>query len=105
MFSLLEGAKVMIIALDRKAQECVEHGCLQLRTPLTGYARFPGVYWVMDNGSFSNFNEMKFTRMALDGMHDAECKWIAIPDVVGDHNKTLELFYKWTNQLCNAWLR
>ena len=94
----------MIIALDRKAQDCVDYGCLQLRTPLTKYAREHGVYWVMDNGSFSGFDEMGFIRMATQGMNDRFCKWIAIPDSVGDHEETLDLFEKWTVQLSNYWI-
>ncbi len=35
----------MKIALDRKADECIGDNLIQLRTPLTGYARKDGVPW------------------------------------------------------------
>lgn len=94
----------MIIALDRKSQDCVDHGCLQLRTPLTQYAREEGVWWVMDNGSFSNFDVQKFTRMAGAGFGDPWCKWIALPDEVGDHEKTLEYFHYWQDYFSRQWI-
>ena len=82
----------MKIALCRKAEECTQPGLIQLRTPATGYARKEKIPWVMDNGSFSNFDESGFIRMALVGIADPNCKWIAMPDIVGDHGETLRLF-------------
>ena len=89
----------LIIALDRKASECTEPGLIQLRTPLTGYAKGENQRWVMDNGAYSNFYEHRFLRMAMDGMFDLNCEWIAMPDVVGNHQETLELFNTWTARL------
>ena len=102
----LLGSRVaaLIIALDRKASECTDPGLIQLRTPLTGYATGFEQPWVMDNGSFSDFNQNKFITMAGYGMADPNCKWIAMPDVVGNHDETLDLFHKWTNQMCNYWI-
>ena len=96
----------MIIALDRKASECdLMKGTIQLRTPLTGYAKGFGTQpWVMDNGAYSNFKETAFSRMAQDGMFDSSCKWIAMPDVVGDHEATLKLFNEWTEKLCKHYI-
>lgn len=95
----------MMIALDRKASECLDPGIIQLRTPLTGYAKgFDTQPWVMDNGAFSNFDEFAFSRMAQDGMYDPYCKWIAMPDVVGNHERTLELFFEWKEKLCSHYI-
>lgn len=94
----------MIIALDRKAQECVDYGCLQFRTPLTGYATMDGVYWVLDNGAYTNFDARKFEKMAATGIADPDCLWIAMPDEVGDHQATLELFHAWYERLNRQWI-
>lgn len=94
----------MKIALDRKAQDCIDNDCIQLRTPLTGYAKNSSVPWVMDNGSYSNFDERKFVRMATDAMFDRSCKWIALPDRVGNHNLTVKLFNEWTTRLERHWI-
>ncbi len=95
----------MIIALDRKASECnLFEGTIQLRTPLTGYATGFEQPWVMDNGAFSNFDQRKFMRMADYGIGDPYCKWIALPDVVGDHEKTLDLFWEWKRILESHWI-
>ena len=85
----------MKIALCRKAEECTRPEIIQLRTPATGYARRAGVEWVMDNGSFSNFDERGFMRMANAGIADSECLWVAMPDVVGNHGETVHLFKKY----------
>lgn len=94
----------MIIALDRKSQDCVDHGCLQLRTPLTRYARTEGVWWVMDNGAYSSFDPAGFQRMASAGFGDEWCKWIALPDHPLDHNKTLDLFLYWHAKFTREWI-
>jgi hypothetical protein len=97
------------IALDRKADEVETRSgngepIIQLRTPLTGYARKDGVEWVMDNGAYSNFDENKFSRMAQTAMFDENCHWLAMPDVVGDHEQTLNLFHEWKVRLCNHYI-
>ena len=94
----------MKIALCRKAEECRLPDLLQLRTPATGYARMDGVQWVMDNGSFSNFEERSFLRMACVGIADRECLWIAMPDVVGNHGETVHLFDKYCDLLSRMWI-
>jgi hypothetical protein len=99
----------MKIALDRKGTEvsfrkAMGEPVLQLRTPLTGYAKLDGLEWVMDNGSFSEFHENRFTRMAMNAMTDPDCKWIALPDIVGDFDATLKLFNLWSSQLEKAWI-
>lgn len=105
LLPLLAEEMEVIIALDRKASECNKEGIIQLRTPLTRYAKgFGEQPWVMDNGSFSNFKENTFSTMAQDGMYDPSCKWIALPDVVGDHEKTLELFQEWDEKLCKHYI-
>jgi hypothetical protein len=93
----------MKIALCRKASECTLPDLIQLRTPATGYARRDGVSWVMDNGSFSHFDEAAFMRMANVGIADSYCLWIAFPDMVGDHAETVHLFDKYWQKLESMW--
>ena len=94
----------MKIALCRKAEECTQPGLIQLRTPATGYARKEGVTWVMDNGSFSNFDEIAFLRMADVAVTDPYCKWVAMPDVVGDNAATMRLFSHYKKILESHWI-
>lgn len=89
----------MLIALDKAAHECTLPEFIQLRTPLTGYAKRKGLKWVLDNGAFSDFQETRWLHMALDAIHDPDCQWLTMPDVVGDHHATLNLFHKYKKQL------
>ena len=74
---------------------------LQLRTPLTQYARdgLNVICYGMDNGAFSAFNENRFERMALKAKDDDLCMWIVMPDVVCDHFSTSALFQIWKQRL------
>jgi len=94
----------MLIALDRKADDCTLPEVIQLRTPLTGYAKRPGVTWVMDNGAFSDFNEARFMRMAMDALNCDDCLWFAMPDVVGNHSDTIHMFYEYKEKLSRHWI-
>jgi len=74
---------------------------LQLRTPLTQYARdsLNIICYGMDNGAFSAFNENRFERMAIKAKTDDLCMWIVMPDVVCDHFSTAALFQVWKKRL------
>ena len=90
----------MRIALDKKAFDCYDFG-LQLRTPLTQYAKSEDIQWVLDNGCYSNFKPKVWRKMVNDGLHDTNCLWFTMPDVVGNHRETLMLFYEWKEILDN----
>jgi len=62
----------------------------QLRTPLTQYRRDPngGIKYGLDNGAYSNFNEARWLRMVEAAQGDHLCKWIVMPDTVGDAEMT-----------------
>jgi hypothetical protein len=64
----------------------------QLRTPLTNYARAEGIAYGLDNGCFSGFDEPAWWRLVLQALED-EPVFIALPDVVGDAARTIELFH------------
>ncbi len=54
-----------------------------------------GITWACDNSAFSGFEETSFLNMLDKVRNRADCLWVAAPDVVGDHNATLELWPKW----------
>lgn len=64
----------------------------QLQTPLTNYATWDGEFGC-DNGAFSGFSRSKWLRfLAKREPHRARCRWVALPDVVGNARRTLEAF-------------
>lgn len=67
----------------------------QLITPLTGYSD-AGLPYAIDNGAFTRFDKKAFTRI-LDRQDNAvdRCLFVAIPDVVGNARRTLEI---WQNR-------
>ena len=63
----------------------------QLRTPLTNYARASGVPYGLDNGCFANFDRPAWNRLLEQAEEDAPV-FACLPDVVGDAQRTVELF-------------
>ena len=65
-----------------------------LRTPLTQYKKIKDVPVGVDNGCFSGkLNKSKFEKIVLEHKSDDNLKFVAMPDVVGDARRTLELFW------------
>lgn len=62
----------------------------QLRTPLTNYARAPVPYG-LDNGCFKSFDRKGWERLLEQADHDRPV-FVALPDIVGDAQRTAELF-------------
>lgn len=96
----------MIVMLDtpQDMDECAAQlGGLpveQLFTPLTRRrAQRPDQHFAMDNGAFANFDVRGFLNM-LSKHSDRKhlCRWVAVPDVVGDARRTLEVFRYWRNR-------
>lgn len=74
----------------------------QLLTPLTRYKLRHEVYGI-DNGSFSSFNEREFRNLLRrNAPRQAEALFVAIPDKVGCHRTTLEL-YEEHKHLAEGW--
>ena len=74
-----------------------------LITPAAGNAPPPkGVFWACDNGCFGGFDEVLFLTMLakIAGRHD--CRFVTAPDVVGDSDATLKLWYKWAPKIVDA---
>lgn len=63
----------------------------QLRTPLTNYARAPGIVYAVDNGCFKKFDERAWWRLVADAVDDPPV-FVTLPDIVGDAARTAELF-------------
>jgi len=74
----------------------------QLLTPLTRYAIGEHPFGI-DNGAFTRFDSAAFTRL-LDRAqpHRDRCLFVAMPDVVGNGRRTLEVFGDWADR-CAAW--
>jgi len=64
---------------------------LQLRTPLTKYARAPGIAYALDNGCFERFERTVWERLLDEAEHDRPI-FVTLPDIVGDAARTIELF-------------
>lgn len=51
--------------------------------------------WAMDNSAFTSFDADKFRRQ-LDAMQGLlNCLFAVVPDVIQDHNRTLERYHTW----------
>ncbi len=87
--------KIMLDCSPRKIEEYskrYDYEFWQLRTPLTGN-RIAGVPYGLDNGCFTEFREDKWKRMIDEALENPElCKFVTMPDCVGDAMRTKELF-------------
>lgn len=63
----------------------------QLRTPLTNYARAPGIPYGLDNGCFKEFDRQDWERLLSQAEEDAPV-FACLPDIVCDAQRTCELF-------------
>lgn len=96
----------MIVMLDtpQALDECEkELGCRveQLFTPLTRRnPQRPESMFCIDNGAFSKFNEKEFLSLLEKHRPDKDlCRFVAVPDVVGNALRTLECFKSWFPKL------
>ena len=73
----------------------------QLLTPLTAFRlQRPESNFAIDNGAFSAFDRAAFERL-LERERDRQqqCRFVAVPDVVGSARRTLEAFDYWAVRL------
>jgi hypothetical protein len=87
--------------LEQAAKE-LGHPVEQLLTPLSRFKRRnKKAHYAIDNGTFSRFNRQAFEAL-LDRESDARklCRFVAVPDVVGNARRTLEVFEYWRYKLC-----
>lgn len=73
----------------------------QLLTPLTRYRlREPRRPWAIDNGGFKRLDVAGlFSLMEREHHHRENCLFVAVPDVVGSAQRTLELFDHFAPQM------
>ena len=75
----------------------------QLLTPLTGYSN-SGDEFGIDNGAFSRFDNLKFQRLLeREKENVGRCKFVAVPDIVSNGRRTLEIFKTHCNFVSNVW--
>jgi hypothetical protein len=73
----------------------------QLITPLSRFLRQkPHQNFAIDNGAFAGFNQAGFLSL-LQRESEAKhlCRFVVVPDVVGDARRTLEVFEHWQYRL------
>lgn len=80
----------------RTVKRLIQHPNLGvLITPSAGNSPPPvGVYWACDNSAFTGFDHAKFRQMLKKIKDRPDCRWVACPDVVGDHEATLKLWHE-----------
>lgn len=100
----------MKILLDKSPRQLLEYRARfgvdfwQLRTPLTQYARADGIPYGLDNGCFKFFDRPRWLTL-IDAAEDDRPVFVTLPDVVGDAQRTVELFEHFklrTNELPRA---
>lgn len=83
----------------------LELGCPveQLFTPLTRFrAQDPLARFAIDNGAYSSFNYRGFeSLLERENSRRELCRFVAVPDVVGDARRTLEVFNYWYGRICD----
>ena len=100
--------KILLDCSPRKIAEYREkydHDFWQLRTPLTRNA-IGGTPWGLDNGCFTQFNRSVWLKMVKEALqhtsHTIEQRrrniFVALPDIVGDAVRTLDLFEHFEHQ-------
>lgn len=89
MLALLDTSE----ALDVCAME-LGHPVKQLLTPLTGFIRQKEHdEFAIDNGCFKRFERQRFFGLLnRENEHRHLCKFVTVPDVVGEALRTMELF-------------
>src|SRR5208283_1653873 len=97
----------MIVLLDTSEELAIaqeELGCMveQLLTPLTRFKRqIPEAPFAIDNGAFSGFDAEAFVSLLeREKEHRELCRFVAMPDIVGNARRTLEAFDHWSCKVC-----
>lgn len=95
MLLLVNGATTTVYGMKDKQQLGVlfSPGCGNSITR----AVESGLPWACDNGAFSGFDKPAYKAMVERCLPYVRrgLRWIACPDVVGDHDATLDLFDRW----------
>lgn len=73
----------------------------QLRTPLTRYKRWGGM-WGLDNGAYSGLDVETWSRMVDEANDDENCIFVVVPDCVGDRAATNQMWEKYKDQVFHS---
>jgi len=86
--------------LDQCAKE-IGAPCEQLLTPLTRFKPTqPEQHFAIDNGAFAGLDVDSFVSLLERERPRRDlCRWVAVPDVVGDARRTLEVFGIWRRRM------
>ena len=96
---LIDGSFARIEARKLQAAELIEG---QLLTPLTRYKRCEPIFGI-DNGGFTGAKIDGFTKIIKNQYHVRhQCLFAAVPDEVGNHKKTMEMWYEY-NEIANGY--
>lgn len=77
-----------------------------LSSPRRWYRASEGIEswtWAADNDAFSQWSENRYRRMLESIYGLGGCLFVTAPDVVGDADRTLELFEQWYDELVAIW--
>ena len=94
----------MQFLLDTSAQNIASGDFVagQLLTPLSRFSDWGGVY-AIDNGAYAGFRRESFASLlARQAEHKARCLFVAVPDIVGDARRTLEL-WRYRHDFAAGW--
>lgn len=97
--------KLLIDTSPRKLKELISEELVlgQLITPLTKYSDACLPYGI-DNGAFSRFDKKSFSRIIDRQDHAVDrCLFVAIPDIVGNARRTLEIWDQRFNFVPPKW--
>lgn len=93
---------LLVSGATRTVERLVGHPNLGvLLTPSAGNYPPPrdttwaGVPWACDNSAFAGFDDALFRQMLAKVRCRPDCRWVAAPDVVGDHAETLALWRRY----------
>lgn len=99
---LVSGASSTVarLATSQLGQKYLGHLCTPQNGNTLGSLLRSGLPWACDNSAYSNPDDRKFWNLGIDAWEwesFAPPEWVAVPDVVGDHAATVELFESWTS--------
>lgn len=89
-------------ASTQEVRDAMSAGLLgQLRQPNNGHVVVPGAKWAADNGAFSSTRTFDPDRWYawLTKQPTAGCLFAVVPDVVGNHADTLDLWHIWADRV------
>lgn len=63
-----------------------------------------GIPWAADNDCFQGLKPQPYRRLLAKIAGLPNCRFVAVPDAVGDHARTLELWHAWRSEVADTGL-